>query len=358
MHRCLQLAASGAGMVAPNPLVGAVLMHNERIIGEGYHQKYGEPHAEVNCIASVKDEDRPLIPHSTLYVSLEPCAHFGKTPPCADLIIKHKIPTVVIGCRDPFKEVNGKGIDRLQQAGVEILSGILEQECKEINRRFFTANTKYRPYFILKWAETANGFIASLPGSTLTKLSETGYEETATPARLLISNEYTNRLVHKWRSEEAAVLIGTRTALYDNPSLTTRYWDGPSPVRVIIDMNLRLPAGLKIFDRQVRTIIINGIKEEKNDNLLYYRIDQRNSPVHETVSALHHLNIQSVLIEGGALLLQSFINEGLWDEARVIKNNSLAIENGLPAPTLSQAVTTNTCHLSGDMITTYRPAGR
>src|SRR5258706_3862500 len=259
MRRCLELATLGAGNVAPNPMVGAVLVYHGRIIGEGYHQKYGEAHAEPNSIASVKEEDRKLISQSTMYVSLEPCVHFGKTPPCADLIIKHKIPKVVIGCRDPFKEVNGRGIEKLKAAGVETEPGVLEKECKELNKRFFTFHTKHRPYIILKWAQTANGFIATSPQTPLQRRG--AFEESANK-RLLISNEYSNRLVHKWRSEEAAILVGTNTALKDDPQLTTRLWTGNNPVRMVIDMDLKLPSSLKLFDDEVSTIIFNTIKHD------------------------------------------------------------------------------------------------
>jgi diaminohydroxyphosphoribosylaminopyrimidine deaminase/5-amino-6-(5-phosphoribosylamino)uracil reductase len=205
-------------------MVGAVLVYEDRIIGEGYHQLYGKAHAEVNCINSVKEEDQPLIARSTIYVSLEPCAHYGKTPPCADLIIARRIPRVVVGCRDPFPEVDGKGIEKLRAAGVEVTVGVLEAECKELNRRFFTFHTQHRPYIVLKWAQSMNGRIA-------------GDGE----GRVLISNAYTNRLVHRWRSEEAGILVGTRTALADDPALTARLWNGPDPVRLVIDKELRLP---------------------------------------------------------------------------------------------------------------------
>src|SRR5688572_28268213 len=234
MRRCLELAKSGCGNVAPNPMVGALLLHNDRVIGEGYHQKYGDAHAEVNCIDSVAESDKKLISSSLLYVSLEPCAHFGKTPPCADLIIQHKIPTVIIGCRDPFKEVDGKGIEKLKAAGVRTETGILEEDCKKLNKRFFSFHTKHRPYVILRWAQTADGFIAATnhpPGKRPLKESAEKKE------RLHISNEYSNRLVHKWRSEEAAILIGTNTALLDDSELTTRLWPGRSPIRLILDMD-------------------------------------------------------------------------------------------------------------------------
>ena len=317
MHRCLELAENGAGHVAPNPMVGAILVHDTIIIGEGYHQQYGGPHAEVNCISSVKEENRALIPHSSLYVSLEPCVHFGKTPPCTDFIIEKKIPEVIIGCRDPFKVVNGKGIEKLKAAGMSVLQGVLEQECKQLNKRFFTFHTRHRPYIILKWAESADG-----------KIAANGTE------RLLISNEQTNRLVHKWRSEEASILVGTNTALFDDPELTTRYWNGPSPIRLVIDMDLRLPASLKLFNEKQRTVVFNTVKHEESDNLAYYQITEDVNLVHQIVNALYQLKIQSVLVEGGARLLQSFIDEELWDEVKIIKNEKLRINNGLAAPEL------------------------
>jgi diaminohydroxyphosphoribosylaminopyrimidine deaminase / 5-amino-6-(5-phosphoribosylamino)uracil reductase len=319
MHRCLELAKAGAGFVAPNPMVGAVLVFENRIIGEGYHRQYGGPHAEVNCVNSVNDEHRHLIEQSTMYVSLEPCAHFGKTPPCADLIIEKKIPHVVIACRDPFKQVDGKGVEKLQAAGVQVTMGVLEQEALHLNKRFITFFTQHRPYIILKWAQTANGKMAHEQGGN----------------RLLISNEFTNRMVHKWRSEEAAILVGTNTALFDDPSLTTRLWNGPDPVRLVIDMNLRLPSSLQLFNRKVKTIVFNSLRHEEHENLLYYQVTHDVNIVHQVVHALYQLKIQSVLVEGGAQLLQSFIDEGLWDEVRVITNNELTVPSGLAAPQLA-----------------------
>lgn len=317
MHRCLELAKLGAGYVAPNPMVGAVLVYEGKIIGEGYHQQYGGPHAEVNCINSVKEQDKDKISRSVLYVSLEPCSHFGKTPPCSDLIIANQIPEVVIGCRDPFKEVDGKGIEKLKGAGIKVSVGILEQECKQLNKRFFTFHTKHRPYIILKWAETADG-----------KIAGDGTD------RLLISNEQTNRLIHKWRSEETSILIGTNTALLDDPELTTRNWIGPSPVRFVIDMDLKLPSTLKVFNDKQRTVIFNTVKHEENVGVSYYQVTEDVNLVHQIVNALYQMKIQSVIVEGGARLLQSFINEGIWDEARIIKNEKLIINNGLAAPEL------------------------
>jgi diaminohydroxyphosphoribosylaminopyrimidine deaminase/5-amino-6-(5-phosphoribosylamino)uracil reductase len=313
-------------------MVGSVLVYEdrqtgeERIIGEGYHEQYGQRHAEANCVASVKAEDRPLIAQSTLYVSLEPCAHYGKQPPCADLIIDRQIPRVVVGCRDPFPQVNGKGIEKLLAAGVEVRIGVLEKECIDLNRRFLTFNTLNRPYIVLKWAQSADGKIAAGAGRT------TG---DGSAGRTLISNEYTNRLVHKWRSEEAAILVGTRTALADDPALTARLWHGPDPIRLVIDKDLRLPGSLQLFDRKVRTIVFNHLRHEETDNLLYYQLATDSSLVHQVVVALAALNIQSVLVEGGAKLLQSFIDEGYWDEARVITNNDLEIPGGLAAPALT-----------------------
>lgn len=338
MYRCLELADLGAGKVAPNPMVGAVLVYEDRIIGEGYHQRYGEAHAEVNCIDSVKEENRQFISKSVLYVSLEPCAHYGKTPPCADLIVRHKIPEVVIGCPDPFSKVDGKGIEKLKAAGINVRTGVLEKECKEINKRFFIFQTKHRPYIVLKWAQTADLKISSGTGK-----------------RLFITNEYSNRLVHKWRSEEASILIGTNTAYNDDPELTTRLWKGLSPVRLIIDMNLRLPSSLKIFNQQVQTIIFNKIKHEEHDKLLYYHVTEDVSLVHRVVNALYHLNIQSVMVEGGGRLLQSFIDEEIWDEARVITNTELISGSGLPAPCLKNMKQLSSFSLKNDTVHTFIP---
>lgn len=338
MQRCLELAIRGAGKVAPNPLVGAVLVYDEKIIGEGWHQQYGGPHAEVNCISNaIENGSGNLISKSTMYVSLEPCAHFGKTPPCADLIIQHNIPKVVIGCRDPFEEVNGKGIEKLKAAGIFVKTGILENECKKVNKRFFTFSIEKRPYVILKWAQTADKKIAADSGE-----------------RLLISNEYTNRLVHQWRSEEAAILVGTNTALYDDPVLTNRLWSGPSPVRLVVDRQLRLPASLKIFNREVKTIVFNTIKDEESENLVYYKIRKDESLVHRLMTALYRMKLQSVLVEGGARLLQSFIEEGIWDEAKVIVNRVLMAGEGIAAPILPAAEKISEQQVADDLIEIFR----
>lgn len=351
MLRCLQLAQLAGGDVAPNPMVGSILVHENKIIGEGYHKEYGKGHAEVNCLGSVKDEDRHLVPQSTLYVSLEPCAHFGKTPPCADLIIKNRIPKVVVGCRDPFPEVNGKGIEKLRAAGVEVELGVLQEECRALNKRFFTFHTEHRPFIILKWAQTAD-----------VKIANEDY------SRVLISNEFTNRLVHKWRSEEAAIVVGTNTALFDDPQLSTRKWPGKNPLRVVVDMNLRLPSSLQLFNGDTPTIVFNKHRntlpfEKSNPALLqdsgvhYYQVTEDVSLVHQLLNGLYRSGIQSILVEGGTRLLQSFLDEGLWDEARVISNENLVLGSGLPAPQLSGATLLRSETIFSDTIRTYQPAG-
>ncbi len=337
MHRCLQLAKLGEGNVAPNPMVGAVLVHQNIIIGEGYHQKYGEAHAEVNCINSVSEGNKYLICKSTMYVSLEPCAHFGKTPPCADLLIKNNIPSVVIACRDNYGEVNGKGIKRLQDAGVAVTMGILEKEAREINKRFFTFHGKKRPYIILKWAQSANAKIANQDFSAVK-----------------ISTDITNRLVHKWRSEEAAIMVGTNTALQDNPSLTTRLWQGNNPTRVVIDRQLKLPLSLQIFDGGVKTMVFNEVKNEVKGGVQYYKISSVENMIPEIMRILFQLNIQSLFVEGGAKLLQSFINTDCWDEARVIQNEKLTIGNGVQAPLLSNNYLIRQIKSGTDAIAIYR----
>lgn len=338
MERCVQLAQLGAGMVAPNPMVGAVLVHDGRIIGEGWHRQYGGPHAEVNCIASVQEEDRQLISSATMYVSLEPCAHFGKTPPCADLIIRHRIPEVVVGCRDPFDAVNGKGIEKMQQAGIKVTAGVLETACLQLNERFFTFHTKKRPFIILKWAQTADGFMAGKNKAD----------------RLLITNAETNILVHKWRSEEAGILVGTNTALYDNPSLTNRLWTGPSPVRLVLDKDLRLPANLHLLDQQQATVIFNEQKHEQQGKLLYHKISFGKGIVQQLLTALYELKIISVIVEGGSQLLQSFIDAGIWDEARIITNTTLLIGEGLAAPALQNQSLLTTSVSGTDSISTWQ----
>ncbi len=321
ISRCIELARKGAGKVAPNPMVGAVLVHENKIIGEGYHQQYGAAHAEVNCINSVNERDHSLIQESTLYISLEPCAHFGKTPPCSDLIIHHKIKKVVVGCSDPFIAVNGKGIEKLRATGIEVIENILHKECIALNKRFFTFHQQQRPYIILKWAQTEDEFIGNKSAD-----------------RLHISSHQTNRMVHQWRSEEAAILIGTNTALSDNPQLTNRLHNGNSPLRLLLDLQLRLPKALILFNDGLPLVVFNFQKETVEGVVQYKKLNPEKSLLQQIMVIAHQMNIQSILVEGGAKLLQSFIQEGLWDEARVITNNQLKIEIGINAPVLKNAI--------------------
>lgn len=340
MHRCFQLALSGAGTVAPNPMVGSVLVHNGSIIGEGYHQQFGQAHAELNCIKSVSEDNKALIPKSTLYVSLEPCAHFGKTPPCADLIITQKIPRVVIGCKDSYKEVAGKGIAKLLAAGIEVITGILEAEAKEINNRFFTFHELERPYIILKWAQSNDHKIAHADFSSV-----------------MISGDITNRLVHKWRSEEAAIMIGTNTAIHDNPTLNTRLWPGKNPVRVVIDKNLQLTTSSNLLLRgKATTIIFNDKKNEEIGGVIYKKTDSSKAVLPQILQQLYLQNINSVLVEGGTKLLQSFIDAGVWDEARVITNEQLMLGDGIAAPVLKNVALIKTAKPGTDLIQYFKPS--
>lgn len=320
LQRCIELAQLGAGNVSPNPMVGAVVVHNDRIIGEGYHRKYGEAHAEVNAINQVLNNFRnadKLLRESTIYVSLEPCAHYGKTPPCADLIIKHQIPSVVVGCRDPFSQVNGRGIEKLKEAGINVITGIMEQECQELNKRFFARVQKQRPYIILKWAQTADGYFAPDDNS-----------------QLWITGSEARKLVHKWRSEEDAILIGKNTAKTDNPQLNTRYWPGKSPKRVVIDRRLELDSSLYLFDQTVETLVFNEIKTDIDGKIKYIALEDFNNFVPQYILfQLYIQDIQSVIIEGGAATLNSFIEAGLWDEARIFTGNVL-LSKGIKAPVI------------------------
>ena len=336
MQRCIELAAKAAGYTAPNPMVGAVLVHNDRIIGEGYHQVYGAAHAEVNCINQAAQHNSHLIKESKLYVSLEPCVHFGKTPPCADLVIEKKIKEVYIGCRDPFDQVNGKGIEKLKAAGVAVTVGVLEEACRRLNKTFFTFHERKRPYVILKWAESLDRRIAG-----------TG------DGRFLISNNLSNRLVHKWRSETASIMVGTNTAKVDDPALTTRLWKGKHPVRLVLDMNLKLPASLHLFDQSVDTVVFNSMKDAQQRNIRWVMVDKAHALPLQILGFLYKNNIQSVLIEGGRKLLQSFIDDGCWDEARVITNNELLIGNGVEAPSLRNAALQKEMRLDTDSIRVF-----
>lgn len=318
MQRCLDLALLGMGDVAPNPMVGCVIVHDGIIIGEGYHQKFGQPHAEVNAIRSVQNPE--LLSLSTLYVSLEPCSHHGKTPPCSDLIIESRIPRVVIGTIDPFAKVAGKGIEHMKNAGIVVEVGTLENECREQNRRFFTFHEKKRPYILLKWAQTLDGFI------------DTDRTETQHPT--WITNALSKRLVHKQRSEESAILIGTNTAEYDNPALTVREWAGNQPVRMVIDRTGRLDAGLCIFDRKATTWVFTDQKQTDAENLYFISLDFDLNILPQLLSELFNRGILSVIVEGGSFLLNSFLDAGLWDEAFVYTGNQF-FGKGVEAPHIS-----------------------
>ena len=318
MRRCLELAALGAGNVSPNPMVGAVIVHDGKIVGEGYHRQYGKAHAEVNAVNMVIENHANyanLLKQATIYVSLEPCAHYGKTPPCADLIIKHRIPHVVVGCRDPFPQVDGKGIEKLTAAGVKVITGVLEKECQWLNRRFFTRVQKHRPYIILKWAQTADGFFAPADGS-----------------QHWITGTESRKLVHQWRAEEDAILVGKNTVLADNPRLNTRYAEGGSPKRVVIDRRLELNNNLNIFDQTVDTLIFNEIKTDVDGKVKYIALEDFDRFVPQYILfQLYLQDIQSVIIEGGAYTLNSFIDADLWDEARIFTGPSV-LTGGIKAP--------------------------
>ena len=329
MKRCIELASKGIGHVSPNPLVGSVIVYNGKIIGEGYHQNYGKEHAEVNAIASVKDKS--LLPKSTLYVNLEPCSHFGKTPPCANLIIEHKIPKVVIGSIDSFSEVSGKGIDRMKKAGIEVVVGVLEKESRELNKRFFTFHEKKRPYIILKWAESKDGYIAP---------------KNQTAPFWMTSSE-SKKIVHKWRAEETAILVGRVTAQKDNPSLTVREVEGKNPIRIVIDKDLKLSTDLNLFNNDAKTIVFNAIKSEENDTNRFIKIDF-NILIKSILHELYKQNIQSVIIEGGSKTIQSFIDENMWDEARIFTTKK-ELKDGVKAPNIEGKISIKE-EISGDVL--------
>lgn len=322
MQRCLQLARCGAGSTSPNPMVGAVIVCDGRIIGEGYHIRAGEPHAEVNAVNSVAEADRHLLSRSTMYVSLEPCSHYGKTPPCCDMIIARGIARVVIGTADPNPQVDGAGIERMRSAGIDVTVGVLEEECLRLNRTFFTSQISKRPYVTLKWAQSADGFIDLLrEGGQAVK----------------ISSPVSQVAVHRLRAQNVAILVGRHTALLDNPSLDIRHWAGRSPLRLVIDKNGTLPADLKIFDGTLPTVVYTACeKEDKVGKNIEQVVLDFNEPLLPQILA--HLNgrrVDSLLVEGGATLLQSFIKASLWDEARVEINPGLELGNGVVAPSLA-----------------------
>jgi diaminohydroxyphosphoribosylaminopyrimidine deaminase/5-amino-6-(5-phosphoribosylamino)uracil reductase len=321
-------------------MVGAVIVHEDLIIGEGYHQKYGEAHAEVNAVNQVLSNFTnadALLQKATIYVTLEPCAHFGKTPPCADLIIKHKIPNVVIGCLDPFDSVNGKGAERLKQAGVNVIVGVLEQECLALNKRFFTKVKKQRPYVILKWAQTQDSFFSPADGT-----------------QRWISNDFAKQLVHQWRSEEDCVLVGKQTALADNPQLNVRFVNGRSPLRAVIDKNLELPSSHHLFDNSVKTLVFNQKKTAIEGNTYYVEIEDFDHFLPQYILyQLYLQDVQSVIIEGGTKTLQLFIDANLWDEARIFTAPDFWGE-GIKAP-LIKGETTENIQISSNQLHIIKP---
>ena len=335
MARAIQLAKNGRQNAVPNPMVGAVIVLDGKIIGEGYHIRCGEGHAEVNAVASVKDKS--LLKDATIYVSLEPCAHFGKTPPCAQLLIDHKLKRVVVGCVDPFAKVQGKGIQMLRDAGAEVTVGVLEEECKALNRRFFTFHQKKRPYITLKWAQSADGFIYNKD------------------ADRYLSNPRTLMLVHKMRAENQAILVGSRTAETDNPRLDVRLWHGKNPTRIVIDRQNRLSRSLSIFDGSTPTIVFTTSEtDEKISNVEFVTLKAEDF-LNQMLAELHKRQIQSLLVEGGRELHQLFIDNSLWDEIRV-EESDIVLGGGIEAPAIPSGAKAERKVQFGHTITTFRNA--
>lgn len=333
MLRALELAELGRGATSPNPMVGCVIVHEGKVIGEGYHEIYGGPHAEPNAIQSVQNKN--LLPESTVYVTLEPCAHWGKTPPCANLLVEKQVKKVVVGALDSNPLVGGKGIQILRDAGIEVVTGILSDKIRNQNRRFFTYIEKKRPYILLKWAQTEDGFIA-----------RENYDSK------WISSQYSRQLVHKWRSEEDAIMVGTLTAQYDNPKLNVRDWEGKNPVRVVIDRKLLLNPDLYLFDQSQATFCYNQIQEKTEGSLQHVKMEE-GFDVEAVLSDLYHKKIQSILVEGGAQLLKKFIEKELWDEARVFTGN-IAFGQGITAPKLT-GVLQEEINIMGDKLQVFFP---
>ncbi|RZL36427.1 MAG: bifunctional diaminohydroxyphosphoribosylaminopyrimidine deaminase/5-amino-6-(5-phosphoribosylamino)uracil reductase RibD [Pedobacter sp.] len=341
MQRCLDLAALGAGYVSPNPLVGCVIVTNNKIIGEGYHQKFGEAHAEVNAIHNVittfGEQSATLLKQATVYVSLEPCAHFGKTPPCADLLIKHEVKKVVICNTDPFASVNGKGIEKLENAGIAVKVGVLTENGFELNQRFFTRIKQQRPYFILKWAQTANGYFAPLDNS-----------------QKWITGGIAKEISHKWRSEEDAILVGKQTALIDDPQLTNRTGIGKNPIRILIDRDLSIPPSSNLYNDEAKTIIFNELKTDVVGNIHFVQMEDMHFYLAQKIAfQLYLMDVQSVIIEGGAVILNLFLEAKLWDEARIFSSNT-NWPNGISAPTIN-GIISDIYPLGEDTLTIYKP---
>ncbi|SHM62396.1 bifunctional diaminohydroxyphosphoribosylaminopyrimidine deaminase/5-amino-6-(5-phosphoribosylamino)uracil reductase RibD [Flavobacterium chilense] len=336
IRRCIELAQNGFGTTYPNPMVGSVIIYEGKIIGEGWHKKAGEPHAEVNAVRSVKDKS--LLKKATIYVSLEPCSHFGKTPPCCDLIIANEIPNVVVGTVDPNEKVAGNGIKKLIAAGANVIVGVLEKECNELNKRFFTFHQKKRPYIILKWAESQDGFLAPEKESNQERKP------------VWITNTYSRQLVHKWRSEEQAILAGTQTVIDDNPKLNTRDWSGTNPVRVVLDQNNRISKDSFIFDNSVKTIVFTKSETAiSTENTIFEVIDFKQNIIPQILTVLYQNQIQSVIIEGGLQTLQTFIDQNLWDEARIFVGKTI-FKKGIQAPIIQKKNVTRTYIQSDELI--------
>lgn len=316
MRRCLELATSGVGHTEPNPMVGAVVVCDGKIIGEGYHRRCGEAHAEVNAIASVKNEE--LLSKSTIYVSLEPCSHYGKTPPCSELIIRKGIPRVVVACLDPFPAVSGRGVRMLRKAGIEVVTGVLEKEARELNKVFMTVQEKHRPYIRLKWAQSKDGFIDKI-------------RESAKEKPVVFSTPESQVRVHKMRAESAAILVGTNTALLDNPSLNVRKWSGKNPVRMVLDRNLRIPQDFHLMDGSVETLVFTEKKADNRENLTYINIDFSENVIQQILDEMMRRKLHSLLVEGGSNLLSQFIDLSMWDEAW-IETANVELGEGVAAP--------------------------
>jgi len=337
MQRCLQLAATGQQWVSPNPMVGALVVNNGIIIGEGYHQQFGGPHAEVNAINAV--QDKAMLKGATIYVSLEPCAHYGKTPPCAQLIIEHKIAKVVIACLDPNPLVAGKGITLLQKAGIEVITGVLDKEAKELNKIFIHFYTQKKPFVILKWAQTADGFCGRYSTTTLSNK---------------ITNWYTDVLVHQLRSTSSAILVGYNTALKDNPLLTTRKWFGKNPLRVVIDVEGKLPSHLNLFTDGSPTLVFTQASKQDTQTVSYIKLNNKTHFIDEILDGLYQKNIQSVLIEGGPKTLQMFMDSNAWNEAHIFTSNSEWRE-GIKSPIFKNGTEALHKNLLNDTYIFYKP---
>ncbi len=336
MHRCIQLAKLGRSYTAPNPMVGAVIVHNDKIIGEGFHRRYGEAHAEPNAIQSVTDKS--LLRESILYVNLEPCSHFGKTPPCANLIVQSGIPKVVIGSLDPNPKVSGKGIEIMQASGIEVIMSVLEKECIELNKRFFVWQTEKRPWVTLKWAQTKDGFVDIVRKDALT-------------LPLQISNELTRQLTHKVRSENQSIMVSTNTAVLDNPRLNVRNWSGKNPVRVVLDRRGRIPGHYHIFDNSTKTLIFTELNREDKHLTTFVRLEFDTQILRKVLQEIASRNIHSVLVEGGPMLLKSFIREGLWDEAQV-EIADFCCNEGIEAPEIA-AIPTESEQIDDHLVIKY-----